>query len=232
MTGAPFRAVVFDLDGTLVDTLPDILPALNRVMAEEGRRAVTYEEGRRMMGRGSRKMIERAWAATGPHADEHALDRYCDRFLDYYLAAPAGLSAPYPGALDALQSLSAAGAVLGVCTNKPHEVTLKLLEALSLLPCFAAVLGGDALQVRKPDAGHLLAVLERLGAAVDSAAMVGDSEIDVATARNAGVPVIVVDFGYTALPTAELGADSVISHFDELAGALAGLTPQGGAIDG
>lgn len=232
MTGPPFRAVVFDLDGTLVDTLPDILPALNRLLTEEGRRAVKYEEGRRMMGHGSRKMIERAWAATGPRADENAIDRYCDRFLEYYLAAPAEFSAPYPGALDALQSLSTDGAVLGVCTNKPHEVTLKLLEALSLLPCFAAVLGGDALPVRKPDAGHLLAVLERMGAARDSAAMVGDSEIDVATARNAGVPVVVVDFGYSVLAPAELGADATISHLDELGAVLAaGLTPQGGITD-
>lgn len=223
MTAQPFLAVVFDLDGTLVDTLPDILPALNRVMEEEGRRAITYEEGRRMMGQGSRRMIERAWTATGPDAEDGALDRYYARFIDNYTAAPAAHSTPYPGVPQALQSLADEGAVLGVCTNKPHQPTLRLLEELSLLSRFASVLGGDALDMRKPDAGHLLAVLDRLGTGRDEAAMVGDSEIDVATARNAGLPVIVVDFGYTALLPAELGADAVISHFDELIGALASV---------
>ena len=115
--------------------------------------------------------------------------------------------------------------MLGICTNKPHEVTLKLLAALSLLPYFATVIGGDALPVRKPDAGHLLAVLERMSAARDSAVMVGDSKIDVPTARNAGIPVVVVDFGYSARAPAELGADATISHLDELTGVLAGMIP-------
>jgi phosphoglycolate phosphatase len=223
MTGAPFRAVVFDLDGTLVDTLPDILPALNRLMAEEGRRPITTAEGRRMMGQGSRKLIERACTATGNLPDEGAIERYYNRFIEYYMAAPAERSAPYPGAAAMLQNLSAAGVTLGVCTNKPHEATLRVLDGLALRPYFAAVLGGDALDVRKPDAGHLRAVLAAMGAGSDSAAMVGDSEIDVAAARNAGVPVIVVDFGYSALAPAALGADAVISHLGDLPDALADI---------
>ena len=158
---------------------------------------------------------------AGESPDEGAIERYYNRFVEYYMAAPAARSAPFPGAAEVLQNLSAAGVALGVCTNKPHGATLRVLDALALLPYFAAVLGGDALDVRKPDAGHLRAVLAAMGAGADSAAMVGDSEIDVAAARNAGVPVIVVDFGYTALAPAELGADGVISHLGDLPDALA-----------
>lgn len=221
---APPRAVVFDLDGTLVDTLGDILTALNRVMDEEGLRAIAYGEGRLMVGGGARRLVEQALAEAGGGADTARVDACYARFLDYYLAAPAIESRPFAGVTEVLARLAAAGHLFGVCTNKPHEITLRLLDALDLARFFgAAVLGGDALSVRKPDAAHLLAVLGQLGATPERALMVGDSETDVATARNAGVPVAVVDFGYTAKPAAELGADAVISSFDELPGVIARL---------
>jgi len=221
---APPRAVVFDLDGTLVDTLADILSALNRVMGEESLRAIAYDEGRVMVGGGARWLVEQALAEAGGVTDTARIDACYARFLEYYLAEPAAASRPFAGVTEALDRLAAAGHLFGVCTNKPHEITLRVLEALDLSRYFgAAVLGGDALPIRKPDAAHLLAVLGQMGATPERALMVGDSETDVATARNAGVPVVVVDFGYTAKPAAELGADAVISSFAELPGAISRL---------
>lgn len=215
------RAIVFDLDGTLVDTLRDILSALNRVMDEEALRAITYDQGRVMVGGGARWLVEQALREAGGATGTARIDACHTRFLDYYLAESAASSRPFDGVTDMLTRLGAAGHLFGVCTNKPHEITLRVLDALDLSGFFgAAVLGGDVLGVRKPDADHLLAVLGQMGAAPDRALMVGDSETDVAVARNAGVPVAVVDFGYTARPATELGADAVISSFDELPGLL------------
>lgn len=218
----PFATVVFDLDGTLADTLPDIMAALNRVMVEEGLREVSYEEGRTFVGGGARLLMEMALAATAPApVAESAIDDCYARFLGYYHAEPAVRSRLYPGVVEALESLRAAGCGLGVCTNKPHGLTLQVLDGLGLAPFFGdAVLGGDALPVRKPDARHLRAVIERAAPEGGPTAMVGDSETDVATARAASVPVIAVSFGYTALAPAQLGADALIDHFDELGRAL------------
>ena len=218
------RAVVFDLDGTLVETLPDIADALNRALAESGVPALPAAETRLMIGAGAKVLVERALTASGLAGDDGLLDRCYDRFLEHYTAVPAAGSAPFPGVRAALDGLAAAGCGMGVCTNKPHALTGTILEALDLARYFGdAVLGGDALSVHKPDAGHLLAVLERLGAAPADSAMVGDSATDVAAARNAGVPVIVVTFGYTDIPAAELGADAVIDSFAALDAALRGL---------
>lgn len=160
--GPPPRAIVFDLDGTLVDTLHDILSALNRVMGEEALRAITYDEGRVMVGGGARWLVEQAMREAKGDTSTARIDACYARFLDYYLAAPAVSSRPFDGVTDMLTRLGAAGHLFGVCTNKPHEITLCVLEALDLSRFFgAAVLGGDALGVRKPDAGHLLAVLGR-----------------------------------------------------------------------
>ena len=219
--GLPPRAIVFDLDGTLVDTLHDILSALNRVMDEEALRAITYDEGRVMVGGGARWLVEQAMHEANGDTATARIDACYARFLDYYLAAPAVASRPFDGVTDALTRLATDGHLFGVCTNKPHEITLRVLDALDLSRFFgAAVLGGDALGVRKPDADHLLAVLGQMGAEPGRALMVGDSETDVAVARNAGVPVAVVDFDYTARPATELGADAVISSFHELPGLL------------
>ena len=221
----PLAAVVFDLDGTLADTLPDILAALNRLMAAEGLRAMTYAEGRTMVGGGARTLVRRALtAAAGRQPEDIDLNRCYDRFLADYTARATALTRPYPGVIETLKALADAGAALGVCTNKPHEVTLRVLGELGLARFFGdAVLGGDALAVRKPDAKHLAAVAERAGVPLAACAMVGDSETDVATARAAGVPVVAVTFGYTALAPESLGADALIGAFAELPAALAAL---------
>ncbi|MFB3150223.1 MAG: HAD-IA family hydrolase, partial [Alphaproteobacteria bacterium] len=142
-------------------------------------------------------------------------------FIDFYEGHGAVLTRAYAGAVEALKRLSDEGYALGICTNKPHRATCEILGALDLEGYFSAVLGGDSLEgVRKPDPRHLLAAVERLGAARETAVMVGDTENDVAAARGAGVPVIAVAFGYARVPAEDLGADAVIGHFDELPDAI------------
>jgi phosphoglycolate phosphatase len=162
---------------------------------------------------------------------EPTIDDYYARFLAYYDAEPALRSRPFPGVIETLAALRADGCRLGVCTNKPHCLTLEVLAGLGLAEFFGeAVLGGDALAVRKPDPRHLRAVIARAGAEDGASVMVGDSETDVAAARAAGVPVVAVSFGYSVLPAAELGADILIDRFDELGAALDRLAGRGARV--
>ncbi len=226
MGGNAINAVVFDLDGTLIDSAPDLLTAVNRMLGERGRRGLDLGAVTAMIGDGAHKLVERALTATGketPTAGE--LARATRRFIDFYEGHGADLTRPYAGAAEALKCLRDDGYALGVCTNKPQGPTREILDALGLGGYFSAVLGGDSLDgVRKPDPRHLLAAVERLGATPDRAVMVGDNENDVAAARGAGIPVIVVAFGYARVPAANLGADAVIGHFDELPDAICRLT--------
>lgn len=211
------NAVIFDLDGTLVDTAPDLGDALNRVLAEHGREPMGADGIRRMIGDGAAKLVERGFAATG--GLPAPLASLVERFLAIYEPRIAETSRPFPGVIDTLKGLKAAGLKLGVCTNKPDEATRRLLDALDLAPYFTAVSGGDV-PARKPDARHLLGVVEKLGTTPARTLMVGDSMNDVASARNAGVAVVVVSFGYTITPASQLGADALIERFDELRGLL------------
>ncbi len=226
MGGNSIEAVVFDLDGTLIDSAPDLRTAVNRLLAEKGRRALDLGAVTAMVGDGVHKLVERALAATGdgtPTAGEIA--RATRRFINFYEGHGAVLTRAYAGAVEALKCLRDEGYALGICTNKPHGATCEILAALDLEGYFSAVLGGDSLDgVRKPDPRHLLAAIDRLGATPENAVMVGDNENDVAAARGAGVPVIAVAFGYAKVPVAELGADAVIGHFDELPEAIRRLT--------
>jgi phosphoglycolate phosphatase len=214
-------ALVFDLDGTLVDTAPDLHRALNAVLAEGGRAAVPLADIRHMVGDGALKMIERGYAATGAPVDPAELPRLFRRFLEIYSAGGHAQSPPFPGVRETLVELRARGCRLAVCTNKPLRPSLEILDVLGLTDLFAAVLGGDSLPMRKPDPGHLLGTLERLGAGPDQAVMIGDSMNDVAVARAAAVPSVIVTYGYTRLPPRGLGGDVVIDAFAELLPALA-----------
>ncbi len=226
MGGNAINAVVFDLDGTLIDSAPDLLTAVNRMLGERGRRGLDLGAVTAMIGDGAHKLVERALTATGqetPTAGE--LARATCRFIDFYEGHGADLTRPYAGAAEALKCLRDDGYALGVCTNKPQGPTREILDALGLGGYFSAVLGGDTLDgVRKPDPRHLLAAVERLGATPDRAVMVGDNVNDVAAARGAGIPVIVVAFGYARVPAADLGADAVIGRFAELPEAIRRLT--------
>lgn len=213
-------AIVFDLDGTLVDTAADLHLVLAEVFAEAGLEAAEPPAVRNMIGDGARTLVERALVAAGNPAEPVLVDRLHDRFRSRYAAQPCRASTVYPGGRELLARLAAAGLRLGLCTNKPQAATLGLLEALNLSACFAAIVGGDVLPVRKPDPGHLVAVLQALAATPASTVMVGDSRNDLLTARGAGTPCVLVSFGYTAEPAAGLGADAVIDRLDELPTAL------------
>jgi phosphoglycolate phosphatase len=217
-----FRAILFDLDGTLVDTAPDLAGALNYVLALEGRPPIDPVSVRALVGDGARVLIERGMAATGAPATPAQLEQRFDDFIRYYGVHIADASQAFPEVPEVVGAL-AKQARLAVCTNKPEMLSNRLLSALGLAPPFQAVVGGDSLPVRKPHPGHVLGTLERLGIAPSDAVMIGDSRNDVVSAQAAGLPVVVVSFGYTTVPPRELGADRVIDRFAELPAALAEL---------
>jgi phosphoglycolate phosphatase len=215
--------LVFDLDGTLVDTAPDLCGAMNAVLALYDRPPVPIAEVRNMVGRGARKLIERGFEFTGTPVDPTAMDGLFAEFLSHYEAHIADESRSFDGVHEALAHFSAAGHRLGICTNKPERLSRLLLERLGLAGYFSAVLGADSLPVRKPDPQHLLETITRLGGHPDQAIMIGDSEVDAETARAAGVKLVILTCGYTALDPATFGADALIAGYDVLPAAIARL---------
>lgn len=213
--------VLCDLDGTLVDTAADLAAALNRLLGEAGRAPLSVDTVRGMVGHGAAKLVERGFRHGGAALPEAELPDRMRRFLEIYQADPVGHSRPYPGVEAALQRLRADGIRLAVVTNKPQAASEAVLRGLGLDGYFAVVAGGDRFPVRKPDAGHLRRTLDLLGTEPAGAVLVGDSATDLEAGRNAGLPVILVDYGYSQTPAAELGADRVISGFAELPDALA-----------
>jgi phosphoglycolate phosphatase len=214
-------ALVFDLDGTLVDSLPDLEAALVATLREVGAPALSRDEVRGMIGDGTAALVSRALAARGlPPA---MLSERLARFLALYEAAPVARSRPYPGVPETLAALRRDGRSLAVCTNKPQRATLAVLSGLGLEEFFAGIIGGDVLPVKKPDPGHLRAAIEAIGAMPGDAVMIGDNEHDVATAKAAGVPVILVRYGYHRVALDSLPADIQIDGFYELRDALARL---------
>ena len=204
--------IVFDLDGTLVDTAPDLTNALNDVLIRRGHAPVTGEAIRACVGHGARAMIEAALHRAGADGD---IDRMLAEFLVHYEANIAAESRPYPGAVAALETLAATGATLAVCTNKREHLSRKLLQELDLARYFVGLAGRDTFTVSKPDPGHLLGTIELAGGA-RRAVMVGDSDIDVTTANAARIPIVLARFGYGPPPRDGTCADAAIDHFDEL----------------
>ncbi|CAA7614492.1 phosphoglycolate phosphatase [Magnetospirillum sp. SS-4] len=209
------RAIVFDLDGTLIDSAPDVRAAINLLLAEEGRPQLSLPQVQDLVGEGATALIERAWAATGTAAAPDRVGPLVERYLAHYRACPAGHTLVYDGVAELLEGLRARGDLLGICTNKPHRMTEIVLEALDLSRHFAAVLGGDFPR-RKPDGEHILETIRRMGAEGRPALYVGDSITDVRAARNAGLPVVAVDWGYARMAPADLGADRLISSLAQL----------------
>ncbi|MGH6673358.1 MAG: HAD-IA family hydrolase, partial [Xanthobacteraceae bacterium] len=199
--------IVFDLDGTLIDTAPDLVDTLNVVLAQEGLPAVPFEHARNMIGGGARGMIEQALATEGRACPAAEMDRLYEAFLAYYAAHIADRSRPFPGLQATLEHLTAAGYRLAVCTNKLEWLSKRLLNALRLAGCFAAICGQDTFGVQKPDPRVLRLTVNRAGGELARAIMIGDSKTDVDTARAAHVPVIAVDFGYSDVPIASLQPD-------------------------
>jgi phosphoglycolate phosphatase len=217
------RTIVFDLDGTLVDTAPDLISTLNLVLAGEGLQPVAYDDARRMIGGGVRRMIERAVSAKGRGVPRVELDRILAIFIDHYGAHIADRSRPYPHLENVLQRLADEGFRLAVCTNKLEWLSVRLLDALNLSRYFAAICGQDSFGVQKPDPQMLRLTIRRAGGEVERAIMIGDSLTDVRTAHAAKVPVIAVDFGYSEVAPAALNADRLIGAFTELPAAIAAI---------
>mgnify|MGYP001161016501 FL=1 len=217
MTDTP-RTLVFDLDGTLINSAPDLTAALNKVLTEAAREPVTLHQVTQMIGDGVAKLVERGFAATGgaPGDPGHQLDR----FHHHYNNATADLTELYPGVLETLHTLADAGHRMALCTNKPAEPTAAVLDAFGLANFFEAVAGGDTFPVRKPSPGHLLGLLQQMDADAEHAVMIGDSPNDVQVALNAAVPVIAVSYGYRRVPAEEMGADILIDHFQQVPKAL------------
>lgn len=213
--------MIFDLDGTLIDSAPDLLAALNHVLVREGCRAIALADIRPLIGDGAMRLLERGLAARGIDPAPEARDAMVERFLAYYEANIAVHTLAFPGVPETLESLQDSGLLLAVCTNKLQRFAEKVLEELGLSRFFDAVVGGDG--ARKPDPAHLRAAVEKAGAAVDNAVMVGDSVTDVESARACAMPVVAVTYGYSREPVSELGADAVIDRFDALPEALSRL---------
>ena len=232
---SPSATIVFDLDGTLVDSLPDMRRAMNVLLAELGRRMVDLAEMQKWVGDGASVLVERALAATGGPAMQAGqvvpLPQMVTRYLAHYQGHAVIETTLYPGVRQTLEALTLAGYVLGVCTNKPHGLSLEVLDGLGIRGFFKAVLGGDSLPVKKPDSGHLRGALTAMGWREGTPAlMVGDSANDVLAAKGMGLPVVAVGFGYARVAPSELGADAVIGDFADLPMVAARLLAS--ALDG
>ena len=216
--------IVFDLDGTLAETAPDLINALNYVLHGDGIAPVPVEAARSLVGAGARALIERGYARAGVELSKARLEAQFGEFLKFYNAHIADQSTLFPGVTACLDRFRDQGWRLAVCTNKLEHSSNLLLEKLGVRDRFAFVCGQDTFGVAKPDPKPLLETVARAGGRVDRAVMVGDSVTDIRTARAAAMPLVAVDFGYTDVPVRELGPDRVISHFDALDEAVRALT--------
>jgi phosphoglycolate phosphatase len=216
----PTRTVVFDLDGTLVDTAPDLINALNYILAREGMPPVPLPSARTMIGAGARKLLERGLELDGRIVALEELDRLTRDFIAYYADHIADASRPFEGLESALDDLAGRGYRFAVCTNKLEWLSKLLLDRLGLTARFAAICGADTFGIAKPDPTILRQTVARAGGDMSSMVMVGDAGPDIGVARRAGVPVIGVTFGYTEVPIAELKPDLLIAHMRELPAAV------------
>jgi phosphoglycolate phosphatase len=209
------KALIFDLDGTLVDTAPDLHAATNHVLGLIGRQPISMAELRAFVGHGAMNLIERGVAATGEAVDQDTLKRLHKTFLEYYGENISDHSVVFDGLLAVLDKAQARGLKLGVCTNKVEKLSHKLLAELGMMQRFGSLIGGDTLPVMKPDPAPLFEAISRLGVDPARAMMVGDSETDIRAAQNAGVPVLAVTFGYTAQHVRAFDPTHMIDHYDD-----------------
>lgn len=220
---SPLPTLAFDLDGTLVDSAPDITTAVNRLLAELGRPPLALAEVRQLVGDGIAVLLGRALAAGGAAIEENRLPAIHERYRELYIATAAVETRPYPQVLETLARLRADGYRMVVCTNKVQRSSLAVLEAFDLLHFFDGVAGGDQVPARKPDPAHLRAALALAGAADGPAVMIGDGINDVKAAHGAGWPCLLYPSGYGEHAPETLGAELVLGQFGEIPAALAKL---------
>jgi len=211
--------IVFDLDGTLVDTAPDLVRALNATLDLEGLPHAPLAQVRRMVGQGARHLIMRAAERAGASYSADRLDQLTKAFVEFYRADIARHSQPFPGVGEAMDALAALGAKFAVCTNKRTDLSQQLLDALGLSSRFSVIVGADAVAQKKPHPDHFRAAVTRAGGVVRRAVMVGDTAADVGAARGAGAPIVLVRFGYCEEDVERLGADVLLDHFNDLTSA-------------
>jgi phosphoglycolate phosphatase len=210
-----FDAIIFDLDGTLVDSLPDMVLALNRLLEDEGRRGLGETEVRPLIGRGASKMIQSSFLLTGDAIHGDDLDKAVADYISYYKQFPAKESTVYEGVRVVLDELQGAGIKMGICSNKGYEMVSLILKSFDLAKYFCGVTGGDSVAFNKPDGRHILETLKRMNVSSKNVLMVGDTVNDVAAALDAGLPVVAVDYGYSSSDEL-LSATKVVGGFFEL----------------
>ena len=222
-----FDTVVYDLDGTLIDSAKDMQIAVSRVLADHGLPAISEDDARIFMGQGSKVTMNKAFAKSGRVLDDATLSAVTREFVRYYEMDPIRHTVAFDGVVDVVARFDSLGLRQGVCTNKFERPARMILQRLKLMPPIADLAGADTFPVRKPDPKHILMLVERMGGDPDRAVMIGDSIHDVVAAHGAGLPAVLVNWGYTARPASELGAEAVIEHFAALPEALGRLASVG-----
>jgi phosphoglycolate phosphatase len=212
--------IVFDLDGTLVETAPDLIHATNHALSLCGLEPVGAQEIRPFISFGARAMIRKGLEVHGHHVADDEFEALFSSFLAYYADNIAVGSHAFPGLQECLSRVSRAGARLAVCTNKQEALSRKLLDALDLSKSFGAIAGRDTFPVCKPHPDHLRGAVKLAGGDPQRAVMVGDSDVDIATAKAAGIPIVAVTFGYTDVPVHDLSPDAIIDHYRDLEAAI------------
>ena len=216
MSSNSFSCILFDLDGTLVDTAPDLTGALNHVLSLNDLEPVSVSKMRAFVGHGARVTIERGFAHYGITIEGEALNKAHSQFLDHYSDHICETSQLYPGVETVIKDFHEKQITMGVCTNKGEELSVSLLEQLGVAHYFKTICGSDTVPNRKPHPDHIHAALKRAGGVAEAAIMIGDSQADVDSAKAAGLPVIAMSYGYTGIPSHELGADVVLDHFGDI----------------
>ncbi len=216
MKATDFKCVIFDLDGTLVDTAPDLLATLNVLFTRRGHREITLSEIQTVIGSGAKAMIRAGGALTGTPFSDAEIEELFLEYMDYYSAHIADHSKLFPGGQDLLEACKARAIPMAICTNKLESLAVGLLATLNLSPYFQTVIGSDTLSTMKPDPAGVFKILEKAGCKANETLFIGDSETDLKAARNAGVPVVLVDYGYTKTPARELNPNAIISNLAEL----------------
>ena len=218
---------IFDLDGTLAHTAPDLIGAVNDLLSDRDFPSLPLSVAETTAGFGGKALIRAAFSHAGQRADETEVNALYHPFLDCYATRVADESHLYDGVIDTLDTLVARGWIIGVCTNKPEGLARSLLTELGVLHRFRALIGADTLPVRKPDPVALTTTIERCGARLDNSIMIGDTDTDLNTARNAGIPCILTRFGYSETDVETMGAAAVIDTFPAVIDALEGLQARG-----